>query len=62
MSLMAHMDGTECEEFHLLYMDRMGAFFIHVLDCYFVYGLFRLLAFLYYFAGLLCCLALGVPK
>ena len=32
MSLMAHMDGTQCEEVHLLYIDRMGSFVIRALD------------------------------
>ena len=41
MSLLEHMDGKKCEEVHLLYMERMGAFVIHVLDYFF--GLHRIL-------------------
>ena len=32
IGLVGSMDGTQCEEVHLLYMERMVAFFIHVLD------------------------------
>ena len=46
MSLVAHMDGTQCEEVHLIYMERMGAFFIHALILSFDIGLFRLGFFL----------------
>ena len=42
MSLMAHMDGTQSEEVHLLYMERMGAFFLHSFYISFDIGLFRL--------------------
>ena len=30
MSLVVHMDGTQCGEVHLLYMDRRAAIVIHV--------------------------------
>ena len=43
MSLVANMDGTQCEEVHLLYMERMGAFVINFLYYYFDIGLLRLL-------------------
>ena len=42
MRLVASMDGTQCEEVHLLYMERMVAFVIHVLDYHFDIGLFRI--------------------
>ena len=45
MSLVASMDGTQCEKSLMLYMEGIATIFIHVLDYYFVYGLFRLFAF-----------------
>ena len=42
MILMAHMDGTQCEEVHLIYMERMEAFSIHVLEYHFDICLLRL--------------------
>ena len=44
MRLVASMDGTQCEE-ALMHMEGITTIAIHVLDYYFVYGLFRLLAF-----------------
>ena len=32
MSLVASMDGTQCEEDLMLYMEGMATIFIHVLD------------------------------
>ena len=42
MSLVENMDGTQCEEVQFIYMERMGAFVIHVLRLSFDIGLFRL--------------------
>ena len=55
MGLMEHMDGTQCEEVHLLYMERMGAFVTYAFDlitwsCMFRLGfllLFRRVAVLF---------------
>ena len=41
MSLVAHMDGTQCGEVHLLYMERRAAIVIHVWIITF-FGLLRL--------------------
>ena len=41
MSLVENMDGTQCGEVHLLYMERMEAFVIHVLIIISI-GIFRL--------------------
>ena len=35
MSLVACMDGTQCEKAHMLYMDGMASILIHVLDYHF---------------------------
>ena len=45
MSLVASMDGIQCEVVHLIYMERMVAFFIHVLFYHFDIGLLRLDSF-----------------
>ena len=58
MSFVVSLNGTQCEKAHMLYMEGMAAIVIHVLDCHFYIGLFRL-AFAYYLAGLLCCFAQG---
>ena len=65
MSLMEHMDGIQCEEVHLLYMDRMGAFVIHSLILSFDIGLFRL-GFLLLFSRVVVlfstrCSRVGIP-
>ena len=58
MSLVARMDGKQCEKVHLLYIERMEAFFIHVLD-YPLILVFLDFASFGYLARLLCCLAQG---
>ena len=42
MSLVASMDGTQCEEALMLYMEGIATIIIHVLDYHFDIGLFRL--------------------
>ena len=61
MSLMAHMDRTQCEEVNLLYMERMGAFFLHDFD-YHLILVYLDLASSCCLARLQCCLELGVPE
>ena len=36
MSLVASMDGTQCEQAHILYMEGMVVIVIHVLDYHLV--------------------------
>ena len=61
MGLMARMDGTQCEEVHLLYMESMGDFVIHAFDYHLILVCLDF-AFCCCLAGLLCCLTLGVPE
>ena len=42
MSLVASMDGTQCEEALMLYMEGIETIFIHVFRLSFDIGLFRL--------------------
>ena len=42
MSLVESMDGTQCEVVHLIYMERIAPFVIHVLVYHFDIGLLRL--------------------
>ena len=61
MSLMAHVDGTQCGEVHLLYMERMGSFFMHALYLIFWSCLFRL-GFLLLFSRVAVMLSTGCSQ
>ena len=58
MSLVASMDGTKCELVHLLYMEKIAAFFMHVLD-YLLILVSLDFASSCCLAGFQCCLAQG---
>ena len=61
MSLEENVDGTQSEEVHLLYMERVEAFAIHFLDYHLIFFCLDL-ASSCYLAGLQCCLAQGCSQ